>query len=212
MIEITTNAAIPPPGIDLGRRGSGLGELVRKLESLGGPADLATLEAWLGAADPSVRELRPYLRFDPGSYRRNLVHRAAWFEVLVLCWRTGQHSPIHDHRGSRCAVAVLAGVATELRFVHDRDGAMRAESFQELPAGSVTASEDEDRHLLANWSKPSRDLVTLHVYSPPLQGMQVYPDSAVAPASWKEARPLPSPPVQNRHRRRGEARVAQRAG
>ena len=39
-------------------------------------------------------------------YARNLVCRTPSFELLVLCWRPGQESTIHDHADSLNAITV----------------------------------------------------------------------------------------------------------
>ena len=44
----------------------------------------------------------------------------------------------------------------------------------EHPAGSVCATEDRDIHQVSNLMEDGADLVTLHVYSPPLLNMGTY--------------------------------------
>src|SRR5882762_7214046 len=41
------------------------------------------------------------LVFGKEHYRRNLMRAGPAYHALILCWRAGQRSPIHDHRGSR---------------------------------------------------------------------------------------------------------------
>lgn len=55
--------------------------------------------------DPA--EISPFIQFSPERYRRNLMRAGPAYHALVLCWRNGQHSPIHDHRGSACGVRIL---------------------------------------------------------------------------------------------------------
>ena len=56
---------------------------------------------------------RPWALFDPASYTRNLVYRDERFELLILCWGAGQVSPIHNHEGQDCWMAVLDGETRE---------------------------------------------------------------------------------------------------
>ena len=49
-------------------------------------------------------------------YARNLVLRTPHFELLVLCWRPGQHSTIHDHAGALNAIRVRSGELTSRVF------------------------------------------------------------------------------------------------
>jgi cysteine dioxygenase len=171
--------------------------LLQHLDDLDGVPDLATLEEWLAATNPTERELRPFVRFGHRTYRRNLVRRCTTYEALVLCWRPGQFSPLHDHHGSRCGVSVLTGEATEVRFDRDASGRLRAVSYQALCAGTVTALADDDLHVVANWATPGRSLVTLHVYTPPLRDMRIYPASAVTPVPATQVAQL-EPPLPRR--------------
>lgn len=173
-----------------------LQRLITLLDLDDGVRDPRQLETWLRSLRPTIRETAPHIRFNPGGYRRNLVCQREHFEVLILCWATGQQSPIHNHRGSHCGVRVLSGEATEVRFDHLSDGRVQAQTIQTLPAGAVTVSADEDLHVVGNWSHPPRDLITLHVYSPPLTAMQKYADSIVAPAPAHQLKRLDPPRVE----------------
>ena len=118
-------------------------------------------------------DVRQYLVFGHDHYRRNLMHAAAAYHALILCWRAGQRSPIHDHRGSSCAVRVLKGVATESQFERTKDGLVYPTLTRRLAAGSVCASQDDDTHQMSNLQS-GLDLVTMHIYSPPLLVMGQY--------------------------------------
>ena len=77
---------------------------------------LAVLEDWLVRTAVTLDEVRPFLRFSPDHYVRNLMYAGPSYQALVLCWQSGQRSPIHDHRGSSCAVKIISGIATETSF------------------------------------------------------------------------------------------------
>jgi len=55
--------------------------------------------------------------FAANTYARNLVCRTPSFELLVLCWRPGHESTIHDHAGSLNAIRVYRGELTSRIFV-----------------------------------------------------------------------------------------------
>jgi cysteine dioxygenase len=105
---------------------------------------------------------------------RNLVRAGPWYYALVLCWKNGQRSPIHDHHGSSCAVRVLRGTLTETIFEFAPNGMVKAAFSRDFFPGSVFGSEDTDLHQVSNLQAGSADLVTLHVYSPPLMHMGTY--------------------------------------
>ena len=135
---------------------------------------LAALETWLATTELTLETVRPFLRFDPDHYVRNLMYAGPSYQALVLCWRSGQRSPIHDHRGSSCAVRVISGVATETTFERAANGMIYATGSRQLVAGHTCATQDADVHQISNLQPDGSDLVSLHIYSPPLFRMNMY--------------------------------------
>ena len=122
----------------------------------------------------SADDLRDYVVFDEHDYRRNLVIEGPMYEVLLLCWRSGHRSPVHDHARSVCGVKVLQGKLTEVRYRETPCGQVVAKDTREMEAGQLCASADRDIHEISNLEGPGEDLVTLHIYSPPLRKMTMY--------------------------------------
>lgn len=174
----TKNATTRLPG----RRGSAaqietsaspLRLLLHALESQRGLLTETTMRRMLNEAAITTADLREFVVFNEDCYTRNRVHIGKHHELLVLCWRTRQRSPIHDHRGSNCALKVLKGVATEITFLRSPCGLVSPSAVHELKSGEVTASRDHDMHQMGNL-QASGDLITLHLYSPPLRQMGTY--------------------------------------
>jgi cysteine dioxygenase len=134
---------------------------------------LAELTRRMEEVAVDLEELRDYLIFGRDHYRRNLLRAGPAYHALLLCWRAGQRSPIHDHNGSTCAVRVLKGVATETQFEQTRQGWIYPTLTRKLPAGTVCAAQDQDIHQMSNLQS-ELDLVTLHIYSLPLLVMGQY--------------------------------------
>jgi len=151
-----------------------LAPLVEYLDRLTGRAPLAELAAVLERLELDPAELVDYVHFSPNHYARNLILAGEWYNVLALCWLNGQRSPIHDHAGSSCAVRVVRGVMTETRFGFAPNGQVCALDSRDYEAGRVIASEDLDLHQVSNLQAGTADLVTLHVYTPPLRVMGTY--------------------------------------
>jgi cysteine dioxygenase len=135
---------------------------------------LEELRDWLAETRLGFEEVKPYLRFHPDHYVRNLMYAGPAFQALVLCWRNGQRSPIHDHRGSSCAVRVIRGQALETVFAAAPNGMIIPVRTQALDEGTITASQDADTHQMSNLQPGQADLITLHLYSPPLHCMNTY--------------------------------------
>jgi cysteine dioxygenase len=147
---------------------------------------LPTILEWIRQIDLTAEDLAPYLVFRPDRYVRNLFHAGPAYQALILCWRNGQRSPIHNHRGSNCGVKVLRGVATETVFAAAPNGMPYPVRSRHLPAGHVCASADEDMHQISNLQAGAADLVTLHVYSPPLLRMDVFSLDSPAVTEWDD--------------------------
>ena len=151
-----------------------LDELFRYLDGLRGRAPLEQLRTELADFDAGPEALAAHVRYSDRTYRRNLVRGGAWYNLWVLCWRNGQRSPIHDHRGSSCGVRVLEGLMTETLFEFAPNGHVKALFSRDVPPGGVVGSEDTDLHQVSNLQAGAADLVTLHIYSPPLIHMGTY--------------------------------------
>jgi cysteine dioxygenase len=151
-----------------------LDALVRYLDRLHGRAPLDELVAELRGLDVRCEDVAEFIRFSERGYARNLVRAGAWYYLLVLCWKNGQRSPIHDHAGSSCGVRVLRGTLTETRFEFAPNGLVKAVASRDHAPGSVVGSADTDMHQVSNLQAGNADLVTLHIYSPPLVHMNTY--------------------------------------
>jgi len=77
------------------------------LDQFDGQLSLPAIIDWFREEPLTLQDLAGYLTFNPARYVRNLVHDGPAYQALVLCWRNGQRSPIHNHRGSRCGVKIL---------------------------------------------------------------------------------------------------------
>lgn len=151
-----------------------LQELIAYLDSLQGRADLRVLSELLGKTGVTRADIAPVCVFGTGGYRRNTIARSEWYELLALCWRSGHSTPIHDHHGSSCAFRVVEGAGTEIRFAKTPSGLICPAGSVQMNPGYVCAAEDSDIHQVANMQSPGTDLVTLHIYSPPIKGMNTY--------------------------------------
>jgi cysteine dioxygenase len=135
-------------------------------------------------------DVRDFVKFDPSRYRRNLVAEGPWYSLLVLCWRSGQRSPIHDHAQSACAFKVLTGVCSETVFGYSACGQVYPLHTEDRPVGSIVATQDADTHQVSNLQPVPRDLVTLHIYAPPLKSMALFSITGELVHPWSAAAEL----------------------
>ncbi len=151
-----------------------LTSLAEKLQSLAAIPSLEETYRLIESTDISPDEIAPYLGFKTGNYSRHRVMRNEFVEMLVLCWKPGQRTPIHDHNGSHGAVFVHEGILWETTFDYDAEGGLSYKAHRELRHGGLTGSEVPDIHQLGNPDVSGRDLITIHIYAPPLGVLKTY--------------------------------------
>lgn len=148
--------------------------LFRYLDGLRVRPALAELARVVTDLDIELADVAGFMRFSDLGYTRNLVRAGTWYHVLVLCWKNGHRSPIHNHKGSACALRVLRGILTETQFEIAANGHVKATFSRDMLPGQVVASEDDDIHQVSNLQAGDADLVSLHVYTPPLRQMGTF--------------------------------------
>jgi cysteine dioxygenase len=153
------------------------------LEMLRMPPDqlqLHHLQDWMAHLDLQEDLFRQHLEFCDQGYRRKLLCRTSRFDMLILCWKPGQASTIHDHANSLNVTRVYQGVLTSRVFAPASttplsrccQPALQVQSETDLAKNQLAAVDRYQIHQLANTS--TENLITLHVYARPLQNLQVY--------------------------------------
>ncbi|BDS08170.1 hypothetical protein NT6N_32100 [Oceaniferula spumae] len=148
--------------------------LINYLSSLTARPDMAVLRDHMLGADVDVNDMADFVRFNASGYRRNMVFENDAVELLCLCWKSGQRSPIHDHAESICGVKIIEGTGTETVYEMTPSGYIKATCSKDYACGEVMVSADSETHQVANLQSTDQDLVTLHIYSPPLRSMKTW--------------------------------------
>jgi cysteine dioxygenase len=152
--------------------GLSLSQLIAKLDSYSERVPLPELEALLASLELAPGELEAFYSFSAGHYTRNPVALGSAYQALVLCWLPGQESVIHDHQGSSCAVRILEGACHEVAYDWQPDGSLAERPCCCLGPAAICGTQDSDIHKICN--RTTGRLVTLHIYSPPLEVMNTY--------------------------------------
>jgi cysteine dioxygenase len=130
------------------------------------------------SVDARSSELARYVRFSDERYTRNPVIRSPEFEVMVLCWRPGQATPIHDHFHSfgivRCLTGPLRADPYDLVPANGGPRTVRRRAEGLFAPGAVSISCRGDIHRMGNLQPGREDLITLHTYVPPLSRMTCF--------------------------------------
>jgi len=130
--------------------------------------------SWQETADRVVTALRgrlprpgllsaEQLAGDPSGYQTHLVHAEpdGSFSVVVMVWRPGQRTPVHDHL-TWCVTAVLQGTEYEVVYANRGDH-LEAVARNANPAGTVSGfAPPGDIHQVTNIGDAVA--VSMHVY------------------------------------------------
>jgi len=158
-----------------------LDELLDALDEFDGPIPVDRLKEVLGRATFTRADVADRLHFSDEGYQRNPVREGTAYQAFLMCWSDGQRSPIHDHTGSGCGIYVVDGTLVEQCYELDDGGVVVPGERHVLEAGDVCASHDSDKHAVI---AEHGDLVTLHVYPPPMSTIGIYREGSAEVESF----------------------------
>lgn len=125
--------------------------------------------------------LEPFLHWDPCCYTRNLIHKCELFEVIAICWESGQISRIHNHRDQNCWMSVPIGKLKVQNFrVEVTDRAQHTckmvptDSFIMDALHPAAVNPAEPVHQVLNLPEYHQRAVSLHIYSYPYDSCEIY--------------------------------------
>jgi len=168
---MAATATLAPVGFRL--PSEGVRRLVRSLDAYGHAISLPDLIQELQQCHLFADDMGWHAIYREDRYARNLIRISPFYELYCMCWRSGQCSPIHNHGNSLCAVRVLQGILTNIDFASTRPGFASPWQSTTLAMGDAHGSADGDIHQICNL-EPAEDLMTLHIYSPPLRHMKTF--------------------------------------
>lgn len=172
--NIEPNTTPAPASDEEGGEGFCLSELVEKIATLEAHPSFDDLQDWLARVRVGRGELEPYVKFRPGTYVRTRVIRNEHVEMLVLCWRPGHYTSIHDHNGSYSSIRVLEGEMHETLYDYDGERGLCETGARAWAPGHVATADIPDIHRIGNREGGDASLVTLHCYSPPFDVINTY--------------------------------------
>ena len=171
--DVVTHAALSDEvRADLLSQCDGLRGLTSWLDGIDRRPGLDELDSRLSSLDFNVEALEDCIGYSDDGYQRNVIKRTENYELVAICWKPGQDTPIHDHVGSDCAFLIASGVSTETVYETNEEGLAYPVSGRRYMPGEVCAAAEPDIHRVSN--EESTNLINLHVYTPPLSGFQIY--------------------------------------
>jgi cysteine dioxygenase len=125
--------------------------------------------------------LQPYLFYAKSHYTRNLIYKCDVFEVIAICWESGQVSRIHNHRDQNCWMTVPIGRLRVQNFrVENQDRGSGTCKIVPSVAYDMDARHpgvvrpEEPVHQVLNLPEFGARATTLHIYSRPYASCEVY--------------------------------------
>jgi cysteine dioxygenase len=170
-VEITPKSATEQAAI---ARFPKLAAILTYLQAANSRIDLEVLSELLRSTHITKADIAEACQFSDRAYARNTIARSEHFELLALCWNSCQITPVHDHLGSSCAFKVIQGTGTEIRYRKCDAGVVCPVESISMEPGYVCAAQDEDIHQVANLQAAGQELITLHIYTPPIKNMHIY--------------------------------------
>jgi len=159
------------------------------------PEELCALAAaWPDALD--VKGLAARARFSDQRYTRTVLHREAGWEVLLVGWLPGQRTATHGHGESYGATCVLEGTLLEVEYRLAPGGRVLKSARRNRRPGSVFHEQPQTIHRVEH---PGRArAVSLHLYAPPLERMELYDRSTGTSQPRRSGRREPKSSVSDR--------------
>lgn len=162
-----------------------ISELAQNLRRLHGGSPDGEIVRWLRAASPDAAKIPVPMALDSKrAYSRTLVYRSDAFEILVIHWRPGCMSAIHDHGGAHCWLAVTDGTMHVDNYVRKDAGGMEGyaslalEGREHLTAGGIDYRNDDlHLHRCATSAAPA---TSLHVYAKPISHFNAFDEKTFA--------------------------------
>lgn len=163
-----------------------LEEFISKVQCLKRPAEFTLENFWdlvrrLKVTDDWIQD---HISFRDDTYARNLVILTPRFEMLLLCWKPGQNSRIHDHMDSFSVVKVIRGTLTNHLYERTDDG--KREDYCDLKKirsdlvgpGEYAPLDLGGVHMMENDPSSGENMVTLHFYAEPLRELHLFDPDA----------------------------------
>ena len=113
-----------------------------------------------------------YIHFKDEKYCRNLIHKEADFEIMLVCWKAGQVAPIHGHEGEKCWMRVESGALQISNYTLESIDPLLLNMADQIKGETGHLDGPAEIHSVENVY--SEDAVSLHVYAKPFSKCDIY--------------------------------------
>lgn len=130
--------------------------------------------SYLGDNPVDVDSISKYFFWSPDFYTRNLIFKNDRFEMMAICWESGQVSKIHNHADQKCWMTVPVGRLRGQNFsVSEMDESkghcklIKTDSFEMSDCVAAKVELEEPIHQILNLAEFEQRAVSVHIYSKP---------------------------------------------
>ena len=149
-----------------------LEELIEKLDH----SDSFNLGKVIKQMNIPLSDFETFASWDKEGYTRNCIRRTNEYELILLCWKKGDATPIHGHGGQRCWVYQIEGQLTEIRYDKNDSGHLIEIDRKLLTPGNLTFMNNSMGYHKLNNETNGRAM-TLHIYVSPITSCKVFNDN-----------------------------------
>jgi cysteine dioxygenase len=132
--------------------------------------------SYLGDNPVDVNSISGYLFWSPDFYTRNLIYKDARFEMMAICWESGQASAVHNHADQKCWMMVPIGRLRGQNFsVDEMDESLsrcklrETDNFELSDCLAAKVELEEPIHQILNLPDYGERAVSIHIYSKPFE-------------------------------------------
>jgi cysteine dioxygenase len=136
---------------------------------------------YLGENPVEVDSITKYFLWRPEHYTRNLIYKDDRFEMMAVCWESGQESRVHNHADQKCWMTVPVGrlrgqnfKPVELDESTSHCKLVETETFELSECLAAKVELEEPIHQILNLAEYGQRAVSLHIYSKPIESCLAY--------------------------------------
>ena len=129
---------------------------------------------FLGRNPVDVDSIVKYFHWSRNFYTRNLIYKDDRFEMMAVCWESGQASRIHNHSNQNCWMTVPVGKLLGQNFaieeIDEANGYCKLHETDTFELSDCLAAKvelEEPVHQMLNPERFGGRAVSLHIYSKP---------------------------------------------
>lgn len=109
-------------------------------------------------------ELDSFCSWSKENYTRNALFSSPYAELILICWESGQHSPIHTYEGNQGWIKILKGELFMQDFRVDEDSLTITDGIIHTAKTGDMVHYDDSMGYHQFINKSDKRCISLHLY------------------------------------------------